>query len=333
MMSDHVGRVAAFLAVLMALPVAFGLMTICSQRCRQLQHRWMRGWRSARAPIAAILGLSLCVFFKFWSAVLPYWHAPFTAAWYVHGSFGSYLWTSMIWNYLLAVIVDPATRSFCGESELRHCKQCDRHITHLDHHCAFTAGCIGSHNYKFFCLYLFYSFCGCSYVCWLSWSPHRRCASVLSGSSAEYADAEGGARACSMILGPDAEENSLAALLPAADLFLIAAACLVCAAILGGFHLLLALNMQTTLLFHREWKARGAASLYDLVLLRGARRRGTSAQPHEVRCDKWFLVCGGRARDTSFVGILLQLRAILLPSLPSSSRGGDGLSVEAAMKR
>jgi palmitoyltransferase ZDHHC2/15/20 len=51
----------------------------------------------------------------------------------------------------------------CNHCQMRkpdrchHCKQCDRCILKMDHHCNWIANCVGNNNYKYFFLLIFYA--------------------------------------------------------------------------------------------------------------------------------------------------------------------------------
>lgn len=306
----HVGASAtplALVAVALVLPpTLIGMLAICSRRCRTLQRSLLRGRHLSRLLIAAMLVVLWSGYYTFWSRVLPYWHASNTVEWYLHSAFASWVLLNLLWNYAFTICIDPTSAPAAG-GEVRHCVQCDRQVSQLDHHCIFTGSCVGGHNYNFFCLGLVDALVGSSYACVLSWQPHRSCTRLFDSAIEPYlgeAEVAQAVRACAAVLGPPPAED---AYLPTIDFFLTAAACLVCVALLAFFHLLLALNSLTTLCFNRDWKARGAASLRDLVLMRGARMTTAGTIHH----DKWAMLWGGR-----HCGPLQRLRVVLLPSLP-----------------
>jgi palmitoyltransferase len=55
-------------------------------------------------------------------------------------------------------------RRFCRKctqwkpERCHHCSVCGRCVLKMDHHCVWIANCVGAYNYKFFLLFLLYTF-------------------------------------------------------------------------------------------------------------------------------------------------------------------------------
>jgi hypothetical protein len=60
-----------------------------------------------------------------------------------------------------------------------HCHVCRRCIIAMDHHCPFTACCIGSHNYRSFLFWLTFLSMGLVYSCILSFPPFYYCVCTI----------------------------------------------------------------------------------------------------------------------------------------------------------
>jgi len=56
-----------------------------------------------------------------------------------------------------------------------HCSTCGQCTLRMDHHCPFTASCIGINNYKYFYLFLFYAMLGTFYAFLLTLYPYKLC--------------------------------------------------------------------------------------------------------------------------------------------------------------
>ncbi|XP_037567433.1 palmitoyltransferase ZDHHC15B [Dermacentor silvarum] len=52
-----------------------------------------------------------------------------------------------------------------------HCQMCGACVLKMDHHCPWFNTCVSFANYKYFILFLFYSFVHCTYVSWTTF-PH-----------------------------------------------------------------------------------------------------------------------------------------------------------------
>ena len=279
--------------------------------------RLVAGWQ--KPVLLSMVGL-LCWsgYYLFWASVLPYSHSPRSAAGIAHGLLATLLWVNTVWNYTLCAAVDPgvlppaAGVSACtveagGKSHAEkarwpagshYCAVCEHRVQHLDHHCPFTGGCVGSNNFRFFLLFCFHCWAGMGYACYLSGFPFLDCVlyqctiPVLGLHRTPPPDDV----ACTRMAA-----RSLL-LLPCGVLF----GALGCLAL---FHGLLLLNGLTTAQYVRRFKARGLRSVGDLV-----RRHG------ESETDKWALLWG-RARATR----ARQLRILLFPSLPERRKLSPGV--------
>lgn len=244
--------------------------------------------------IFGILCICACAYHVFWFSMLPYWDlAPLSLLWNTHVTIATTLVLHTVWNYVFCVIIDPAAVELtngAGAAPARHCSHCDRHIVNLDHHCPMTGGCIGEHNFRYFALFLLYSWLGSGYACAISWRPYRECVLDYSPDALYSPEVPEFPQAC-VILGARA------------TLLLSAAACFVCLGSLSLLHALLAANGLTTLHLHKDWRKRGCSVLADLVLFRA-----------EPRCDKWAMVWGEPNAT-----ILRVLGVLVIPSRPRRS--------------
>ena len=106
---------------------------------------------------------------------------------WLHISFAVWIWLNMAFHYAVAVFVSPGTVPTAKQQDKtassgdtgstattgpppvppspQHvCKRCDATILYMDHHCPFTANCVGLENYTSFVLMLFYGWVGLVYA-------------------------------------------------------------------------------------------------------------------------------------------------------------------------
>lgn len=66
-----------------------------------------------------------------------------------------------------------------------HCSTCNACRLRLDHHCPFTANCVGEGNHHHFLLFILYSWIATVYALYLTWHPYSHCLEGLS-AGVEY---------------------------------------------------------------------------------------------------------------------------------------------------
>lgn len=120
-----------------------------------------------------------------------------TMSWWCHALFASYIWVSMIANYVMAVVVDPGVLhegwhegfppehtselGVCKKCDMvrppatHHCRVCDCCVLYMDHHCPFTGGCIGVNNFVYFFSWICFLAIGVTYACVLSFPLFGSC--------------------------------------------------------------------------------------------------------------------------------------------------------------
>ena len=292
-----------------------------------------------QALISLVSALCVVAYYVFWQSVLPYSHPPASPAGVAHVLLATWLWVNTVWNFGMCAAVDPGDAAALAQQQQQqqrrdefepeagtapigrgvggagggrwpagsyHCNVCKARVLSFDHHCPFTGGCVGRHNYRFFLLFSWHGTLGMAYATWLAWWPFRDC--VLRQLSLP---------ALGWSPMPPADEAACVAL-GGRSLLLLPAAML-CGALgcLALLHSLLLANGVTTLQLARRWRTRGPAYVLELLQLKGERET-----------DKWAMLfgggglgycedgsSGGGARRPA-VSAARRARVLLLPSLP-----------------
>lgn len=255
-----------------------------SMRLGRLVQAWQR-------PVLIAMVCGLCVFgyAAFWSSILPYSVARDSIEGKIHIAFATVIWLNTVVNYALCAAVDPGV---VGESSTgRWCEVCRVRVQLSDHHCPFTGGCVGRHNFHHFILFLLHAWLGGAYACFLCWWPFRDCVwrqLVVPPLGWQRS--------------PPPNEAACVKLATRSLLLLPTGALWAAVGCLGALHALLLANGLTTLQFVRSWRSRGRRALRDLLLLRS-----------EAEVDKWALLWG-RTEESNTA--LRRLRVLLLPGPP-----------------
>ena len=284
-----------------ALPLGYDMLRTFlppEMRAGRLVAVWHR-----QALISLVSALCVVAYHLFWRSVLPYSHPPASPAGVAHVLLATWLWINTVYNFAMCAAVDPGDATALAQQQQQqqreefepeagtapigrggggvgggrwpvgshHCNVCQARVLSFDHHCPFTGGCVGLHNYRFFLLFSWHGTLGMAYATWLSWWPFRDCVlRQLSLPSLGWAPV------------PPPDEGACVAL-GGRSLLLLPAAML-CGALgcLALLHSLLLANGVTTLELARRWRTRGPAYVLELLQLKG-----------DGETDKWAMLLGG----------------------------------------
>ena len=163
----------------------------------------------SRLLVAIVVAMCIVAIAVFFSLFLPLSLSSqgvdsiFTPLGLAHVVFVLFLWVNTVYNYYRAATLSPGyvpitqlpasqdlssspATLYCWScnsprpEHAHHCRDCNRCIVLMDHHCPFTMNCVGRDNYAHFYLFLAYVTAGLAYAavesfpffddCWLT--PH-----------------------------------------------------------------------------------------------------------------------------------------------------------------
>ncbi|XP_023294087.2 probable palmitoyltransferase ZDHHC24 [Lucilia cuprina] len=119
--------------------------------------------------------------------VMPSFHEAGSIMFVLTWLGGVYIVYNIMGNFIACILEDPSIRGLmlkpplepqlrkhwrlCSVCELLapprswHCDTCKTCILKRDHHCIFTANCVGHRNQRYFLMFLLHSLIGCAYSC------------------------------------------------------------------------------------------------------------------------------------------------------------------------
>jgi hypothetical protein len=108
------------------------------------------------------------------------------------------LWINcgILYNFLMAILTNPGVPDSThaeGGTTCRHCSgpqppmsahcvTCNQCVLYMDHHCPFTANCVGQHNFPYFFGFVLWSWVATLYAVWLSNHPNNHCTLTEDGT-------------------------------------------------------------------------------------------------------------------------------------------------------
>lgn len=185
--------------------------------------------------------------------------------WGAQAVMGMFLLANLVYNYLMAILVDPGIPpeyagdrvdlpqgadeelglprpkqcQRCGRQKpprAHHCSVCRRCVLKMDHHCPWINNCVGFHNYRYFCLFMLYLAAACLFVVVVFLDTFLETTFHPRQSHKSFF-----MRQCTSLS------------------WIIALCIFLSLCLLGGFHTYLVLSNQTTIEFHSNMSNRDRA--------------------------------------------------------------------------
>eukprot|EP00041_Stephanoeca_diplocostata_P019896 m.433374 g.433374 ORF g.433374 m.433374 type:complete len:311 (-) comp21417_c1_seq1:187-1119(-) len=126
--------------------------------------------RGEKLVLAITFAMPITAIWMHWSRMIM--HKSTEALVLLHVVPSVWINSGMIFNLLMASCVCPGRPT--NEDQYK-CRSCKKPALDMDHHCIFTANCVGKLNYGYFFGFLFWGWVATMYAVWLTTVPGRLC--------------------------------------------------------------------------------------------------------------------------------------------------------------